>query len=112
MVDRCKKLGSIHVPLNKLGIYDKRLVHFSRGALDIMYHKTLKHQRAKYDELVIPLNFEIPVDEEFMNNYKKVKKIFETEQEFNNRTYPSLYNWFTNWRYSSEYKDVKKKKND
>ena len=33
----------------------------------------------------------------------------KAEQEFNNRRYPSLYNWFTNWRYLSEYKDVKKR---
>lgn len=110
VVDRFKKLKpNTPIPWSKLSEYDKRLINTTSSALDTMYNKTLIKERTKYDKLIIPLNYEIPINEEFIKNYENIKKILENKEEFNNKSHNYLYNWFNNWKFSKEYKDELKK---
>ena len=110
VVDRFKKLKpNTPIPWSKLSEYDKRLINITSSALDTMYNKTLIKERTKYDKLIIPLNYEIPINEEFIKNYENIKKILENKEEFNNKSHNYLYNWLFTWKFSKEYKDELKK---
>lgn len=109
VVDRFKKLRPLtSIPWSKLNEYDKRLKNISHIELETIYNKTLK-KKLKYDNLIIPLEFNITIDSTFMNNYNKIKDILTKNETFNNKTYTYLYNWFNNWKFNKEYKDELKK---
>ena len=110
VVDRFKKIKpDTPIPWSKLSEYDKRLANITFSALDTMYNKTLIKERTKYDKLIIRLNYEIPINQEFIKNYEKVKDIFENKEDFNDKLHPYLYNWFNSWKFTKEYKDQLKK---
>ena len=110
VVHRFKELQKdTPIPWSILSKLDKRLFNINTNAMITTYEK-IYEDKEEYDKKIIKLDFIIPIDKKFLENYNKIKQIIlDDNEEFNDKSQSDLYNWFNTWLYNKEYKDELKK---